>query len=81
MRRVGGNMGLEWVGIRIAVGRATQARSGRWLFFFFLVNFYFFKLWKYDNTLTGDLKNTGQSYIWLHYTLLHLFILNSAFLK
>ena len=26
-------------------------------------NFYFFKLWKYDNTFTGDLENTEQSYL------------------
>ena len=24
--------------------------------------FFFFKLWKYDSTFTGDLKNTEQSY-------------------
>ena len=28
---------------------------------FFL--FLFFKLWKYDNTFTGDLENIEQSYI------------------
>ena len=31
------------------------------LFFSFLS--LFFKLWKYDNTFTGDLENTEQNYI------------------
>ena len=25
--------------------------------------FKYFKLWKYDNTFTGDLENTEQSYV------------------
>ena len=41
MRTVGGNMGLEWVGIGTAVGRATQARYGRWLFLLLLLTFVF----------------------------------------
>ena len=41
MRRVGGNMGLEWVEIRTAVVRATQARYGRWLFLLLLLTFIF----------------------------------------
>ena len=26
-------------------------------------SFFFFKLWKYDNTITGDLENIEQGYI------------------
>ena len=32
-------------------------------FLFFSLSFLIFKLWKYDNTFTGDLENTEQSYI------------------
>ena len=39
---------------------------GIWPFFF---NFNFFKLWKYDNSFTGNLENTEQGYIWCHYIL------------
>ena len=28
-----------------------------------IFSFLFFKLWKYDNTFTGDLEDTEQSYI------------------
>ena len=34
---------------------------------------YFFKLWKHDNTFTGDLENKKQSYIQFHY-ILQLFL-------
>ena len=34
-------------------------------YFFYL----FFKLWKYDNTSTGDLENAEQSYIYFHFIL------------
>ena len=34
---------------------------------FFFSSFLFFKLCKYDNTFTGNLENTEQSYIQLHY--------------
>ena len=30
---------------------------------FTILFFYFFKLWKYDNTFTGDLEDTEQGYI------------------
>ena len=39
----------------------------------FLPPLIFFKLWKYDSTLTGDLENTEQSYIYFHY-ILQLFL-------
>ena len=29
--------------------------------------FFSFTLLKYDNMFTGDLENTEQGYIWLHY--------------
>ena len=31
--------------------------------------FFFFKLSKFDNTFTGDLENTKQSYVQFHYIL------------
>ena len=34
--------------------------EGEILFFIVIA---FFKLWKYDNTFTGDLENTEQRYI------------------
>ena len=40
-----------------------------WSFLFFSLSFLFFELWKYDNTFTGDLENTEQSYIWFYYIL------------
>ena len=30
---------------------------------FTIFSFLFFKLWKYDNTFTGDLEDTEQSYV------------------
>ena len=38
-------------------------------FFFFLFKFFFLITENYDNTLTGDLENTEQSYIEFHYIL------------
>ena len=37
--------------------------------FWFNLNFFIFKLQKYDNTFTRVLDNTGQSYIQFHYML------------
>ena len=64
VRRVGGNMGLEWVEIRTAVGRATQARYGRWLFLLLLLTFIFQnygsmithlqETWKIQNKVTSS---------------------------
>ena len=38
--------------------------SNLFIFYFIFAHFKnFFKLWKYDNTFTGNLENTEQSYI------------------
>ena len=39
---------------------STHGLDGKFLF---PPSFLFFKLWKYDNTFTGDLENTEQGYI------------------
>ena len=41
----------------------------------FFSSFLFFILWKYDNTFSGDLEDTEQSYIYFHY-MLQLFFLS-----
>ena len=40
----------------------------------YLFSFFFFKLWKYDNTFTGDLENTEQRHVQF-YSILQLFAL------
>ena len=53
--RVGGDMDCS--------GQGNTSQIWKVAFFVVVVvNFYFLKLWKYDNTFTGDLKNTEQSY-------------------
>ena len=58
---------LEWGAIAFSVAATTtntgpDQNSSQEAIFFFL----FLKLWKYDNTFTGDLENTEQSYT-IHY--------------
>ena len=52
----------------------SPASAGGFFFFFlfFPLSFLIFKLLKYDNTFTGDLKNTEQSYMYFH-NILQLF--------
>ena len=61
-----GRCGLTpWIG-KIPWRRKWQPTPYSFFFFFFKdgYNFFlFFKLWKYDNTFTGDLENAAQSYI------------------
>ena len=49
-------------GDRNCSGQGNTSQIWKVAFFVVVVNFCFLKLWKYDNTLTGDLKNTEQSY-------------------
>ena len=54
-------------------GQGNTSQIWKVAFFVVVVNFYFSKLWKYDNTLTGDLKNTEQSYKLSRFSCIRLF--------
>ena len=56
-------------GVTKSQTRLSDCTELNWIFFLILFSFVFFKLWKYDNTFTGDLENTEQSYIQFCYIL------------
>ena len=50
-------------GVAIETQRNTSTSEKRFQESSGLFSFYFFWIMKYDNTFTGDLENTEQSYI------------------